>query len=299
MTAPLLAIVNPAAGHGHVRRAWPRLAAALDAAGVAYRCVLTAAAGEATRLAARAHADGARTVLAVGGDGTLHEVLNGLMDGQPRAALAVAPLGTGNDFAGFLGVPREPRALASMLLRQRTRAVDVGVLDYQTDGGRATRHFINVAGVGYDAFVLEHMPRRGPRLPAYLVGLVAGLVRYRAPRFTVRAAGLSVEGPLFVAFAMLGRTCGGGMRFAPDARPDDGLLDLVTVGHLSPLAALARLPSIYDGSILRDPAVRHCRCAEVVVDAEPATRVEADGQLLGRTPATARVLPGAIDFVVP
>jgi diacylglycerol kinase (ATP) len=299
VNARLLAIVNPAAGRGHALRGWRRLAAALEAAGVAFDCVVTRAAGEATGLAARAQADGPRPVLAVGGDGTLHEVLNGLLRAGGRATLAVAPYGTGNDWADFLGVPRAPRALAALLARGRTRAVDVGLLEHAAAGGRETRYFINVAGVGYDADVLERLSRRGPRPLAYLAALAGGLVRYRAPRFTVRAAGLLIEGPLFVALAMLGRSCGGGMRLAPRARPDDGLLDLVTIDHLAPLAALARLPRIYTGSILEDPAVRFRQCAEVTIETEPATRVQADGQLLGQTPVTARLLPGAIDFVVP
>ncbi len=300
MTARLLAIVNPAAGRGRAARAWPRLAAALAAAGVDCEVATTRAAGEASELAAAAHARGPRPVLAVGGDGTLFEVLNGLMRAPGRATLAVAPYGTGNDWARFLGVPRAPRALAAVLAAGRTRAVDVGLLEYQAAGRRAARHFINVAGVGYDADVIARMAvGRGPRIVAYLAALLGGLVGYRAPRFTVRAAGETFEGRLFVALAMLGASCGDGMRFAPRARPDDGLLDLVTIAHLSPLAALAKLPRVYAGTLLGDPAVRFRQCAEVAIEAEPAARVEADGQLLGTTPATARVLPGAIDFVVP
>jgi len=299
MSASLLAIVNPAAGRGRAARNWPRLAAALADAGVAVECALTRAAGDATRLAALAQARGPRPVLAVGGDGTLHEVLNGLLGAGPRATLAVAPFGTGNDWAAFLGVPREPKALAAVLARGRTRAVDVGRIEFAAGAGRESRYFINVAGAGYDADVLERMAQSGARRFAYARALAGGLVRYRAPHFTVRAAGTVVERPLFVALAMLGRSCGGGMRFAPGARPDDGLLDLVTVDHVGPLAALCRLPRLYTDSILADRAVRSWPCTELTIDAEPAGRVEADGQLLGTTPATVRVLPGAIDFVVP
>jgi diacylglycerol kinase (ATP) len=300
VTAALFAIVNPAAGGGRAARAWPRLAAALAAEGVRCEVAQTRAAGEATELAAAAQAGGPRPVLAVGGDGTLFEVLNGLLRAPGRATLGVAPYGTGNDWARFLGVPRAPRALAAVLAAGRTRAVDVGLLEYQAAGRRATRHFINVAGVGYDADVLARIAAGGgPRLLAYPAALAAGLLRYRAPRFSVRTAGESIEARLFVAFAMLGASCGGGMRFAPRARPDDGLLDLITIDHLSPLAVLARLPRLYTGTLLGDRAVRFRQCAEVAIDAEPGARVEADGQLLGTTPATVRVLPGAIDFLVP
>jgi YegS/Rv2252/BmrU family lipid kinase len=260
---------------------------------------MTQGAGDATRLAARALSGGPRPVIAVGGDGTLNEVLNGLLEAGGPVTLGVAPYGTGNDWARELGIPAAPAALCALLVRRKTRRVDVGRIEYQDGGRRAARFFINVAGVGYDAYVLEHMWRRGPRLPAYLVALTRGLVTYRAPSFTVRAAGRSESGSLFVALAMLGQSCGGGMRFAPHARPDDGLMDLVTIDHLGPLAALRRLPKIYRGTILEDRAVRFRQCPEADVEAEPPARVEADGQLLGTTPVAIRVLPGAIDFLVP
>jgi diacylglycerol kinase (ATP) len=299
MTAPLLAIVNPAAGGGRAGRRWTRLASALDAAGVAFEQVATRRAGEATELARAALATGPRTLLAVGGDGTLHEVLNGALAGAGRPRLAVAPFGTGNDWAREMAAPRDPAAFARMLAAGRVRAVDAGRIDYQQDGAPASRYFINVAGAGYDAYVLEQRERRGPRPLAYLRAVIAGLTRYRAPRFTVTGDALRVEGRLFVAFAMLGQACGGGMRFAPVARPDDGRLDLVAIDHLPAAHALLRLAKVYTGTILRDPAVRHAALRQVSIDADPPTRLEADGQLLGHTPATLTVLPGAVEFVVP
>jgi len=260
---------------------------------------MTQGAGDATRLAARAQAAAPRPVIAVGGDGTLNEVLNGLLEAGGPVTIGVAPYGTGNDWGRELGIPASPAALSALLVRRKTRRVDVGRIEYQDGGRRAARFFINVAGVGYDAYVLERLWRRGPRLPAYLVALTRGLVTYRAPSFTVRAAGRSESGSLFVALAMLGPSCGGGMRFAPHARPDDGLMDLVTIDHLGPLAALRRLPKIYRGTILDDRAVRFRQCPEALVETEPPSRVEADGQLLGTTPVAIRVLPGAIDFLVP
>jgi diacylglycerol kinase (ATP) len=298
MTAPLVAIVNPAAGRGRAGRDWLRLAAALRARGIAYDAFATRAAGEATELAAR-HGREAATLLAVGGDGTLHEVVNGLIGGGGCAALAVAPFGTGNDWARELGVPRAPDALAALIARRRTRRVDAGLIEYHDGGRRALRHFINVAGVGLDAFVVEHLARRGPRALAYLRAAVAGLVRFRAPRLRVAADRLAVDGRMLVAFALLGRSCGGGLEFAPRARPDDGLLDVVTIESMSLPAALARLPRLYTGSILDDPRVHFEQCKAARIDAEPAARVEADGQLLGTTPVSVRLVPRAAEFLVP
>ena len=296
---PWLAILNPAARGGLAGRRWPALAAALKAHGVRFELAVTHAAGEATALAADGRRRGLDRMLAVGGDGTLYEVLNGLLPGERRATLAVAPLGTGNDWARGRGVPRRSRQVAALLAAPRLLAHDVGVVEFEGAAGRERRYFLNVMGVGYDAYVIEHLSPRGPRAFAYLASLATGLVRYRAPRVRVEADGWSRDARLFVAFAALGRYCGGGMQFAPCALPADGLLDIVTIDHLGALAALARLPRIYSGRVLRDPAVRWRQSARVTFATDVPARVEADGQLLGHTPVTAWILPAAIDVVVP
>jgi diacylglycerol kinase (ATP) len=294
-----LAIMNPAAGRGRAARLWPRFAAALAARGMEVDLQSTTGPGDATRLAREAIAAGRVQVLAVGGDGTLHEVLNGLVGAGAPVTLAVAPCGTGNDWARGRAIPRRPAAFAAMLAAGRTLAHDVGVITYQAGDGVRTRYFINLAGVGYDAFVLEHLPRRGPRALAYLAAVATGLVRYRPPLTRISAAGETRCGRYFATFAALGRYAGGGMQFAPRAEPDDGFLDLVTIDHLGVLATLRRLPSIYSGRLLEDPAVHWQQVAELSITTDPPCGVEADGQLLGCTPATIHLLRGAIDTVVP
>ena len=294
-----LAILNPAAGRGRAARSWPRYAAALAARGINIELQTTSGPGEATCLAREAIAAGQSRILAIGGDGTLHEVLNGLIGAPTRATLALAPCGTGNDWARGRAIPRRPAAFAAMLAAGRTLAHDVGAIEYVADNGLQTRYFINLAGVGYDAYVLEQLPRRGPRALAYLTAVAAGLIRYRPPLTQIAAAGERLSGRYFATFAALGRYAGGGMQFAPRARPDDGLLDLVTIDHLGVLATLRRLPSIYSGRLLQDPAVHWRQVAALSINTDPPARIEADGQLLGNTPATIHVLRGAIDTVVP
>lgn len=299
MSARWLAIMNPTAGRGRAARAWPGFAAALAARGMEILLHTTRAPGEATQLALAAVAAGHDRILAVGGDGTLNEVVNGLVGAPHRITLAVAPCGTGNDWARGRAIPRRPARFAAMLAAGRTLAHDVGRIEYQGPGGREVRHFINLAGVGYDAYVLEHLPRRGPRALAYLAAVAGGLLRYRPPRTQIDAAGERLAGRYFAAFAALGPYAGGGMQFAPRARPDDGLVDLVTIDHLGVLATLRRLPAIYGGRLLDDPAVHWRQVGALSIDTAPPVRVEADGQLLGSTPVTIRVLPGLFDTVVP
>ena len=288
-------IANPASGGGLARRYWPRLAAALDRRGVAYDSAYTHGPGDATRLAAAALAAGYRRLLALGGDGTFNEMVNGLFaagPSPPDSLAAVAAFGTGNDWARTMQVPDDPERLAACLARGAARRVDLGVLE-DTDGRRRA-FFHTVAGAGLDAAVLERTPRRGPRALAYLIGLARTIARYRSPRFSIRADGREVDGVLWLASVAIGPRCGGGMRLAPRALVDDGWFDLVTVDPLPFAGALARLPKLYDGRLDGDPAFRVTRCRSIAIDADPGCGVQVDGQSAGRTPVTLRLLPAAL-----
>jgi diacylglycerol kinase family enzyme len=186
-----------------------------------------------------------------------------------------------------------------MLSRGRVVAHDVGEIEYTDGDDAARRWFINLAGVGYDAWVLDHLPRRGPRALAYLAAVASGLWRYRPPLTMLEADGSRRSGTYFAAFAAIGRYAGGGMQFAPRAVSDDGLIDLVAIDHLGVLATLRRLPRIYSGRLLDDPAVYWRQVETLLVDTDPPARVQADGQLLGTTPARITIRRHAIDVLVP
>jgi diacylglycerol kinase (ATP) len=296
-----IAVVNPSAGRGRAGARWPALARALAAARLEVETILTSAPGDAERRVAEHVEGGARQFLAVGGDGTVHEVANAILASGTRCTLAAAPLGTGNDWARGLGVRGDERSIARMLATGHRRALDAGRIEHSTPGGTATRYFVNVAGAGYDAWVIERLPAGAPHGLAYFAGLLRGLWRYEAAAYEVDGAAgeFRVRAPLFAAFAAIGPYCGGGMRFAPAADFADGLLELVAVPHLGPFAVLRRLPRVYGGRLHEDPMVKFARAPAVTIRATPAVRVEADGQLLGHTPARIEILRGAIDAIVP
>lgn len=246
--------------------------------------------------------DGYRRFLAVGGDGSVNDVVHGLMEvglaDTRELTLAVAPLGTGNDWARSLGVPKKPLAIARMLVAERSVLHDVGRIEFES-ADSPNRWFINVAGAGFDAHVIASLPRPIPSAWAYLRGLLTGLASYRSPQFVISADGERLEGRMLLALIANARYCGHRMHVAPDARIDDGLLDLVTVEDLSLLRVLPKLPKLYDGSLLGDPAVQHRRATRIRIDADPPVALQADGQLLGRTPATFTVRPRALRVIVP
>jgi YegS/Rv2252/BmrU family lipid kinase len=299
--APWLAIVNPVAG-GSRRHSWPAVERELRAAGVALNVERTMEPHHGERIAREAVLNGLRRVLVVGGDGSVHDVVNGVMSAGPlhkEVTLAVAPLGTGNDWARSLGMDLPARQMAAAIAAGHTIQHDVGVIDFSETVPPKRRWFINVAGAGFDAFVISRLPHHVPSRLAYLWGALTGLLSYRAPRFTIRVDDQVIERRLLVAFVANAQACGNGMRVAPVARVDDGLLDVVTIDEVGVLLALFKIAKLYRGTILGDAVVRHVRSANVRIDALPAADVEAEGQTVGRTPAVLAAMRGALRVIVP
>jgi diacylglycerol kinase (ATP) len=303
MTAPgaWLAIVNPSSGLAGSRHNWGGIEAALRSAQVPLEVVRTGEPHEGESIARREVQQGRRRLIAAGGDGSVNDVLNGVMTaGLPDTrvvTLAVAPTGTGNDWARSLGIGRSPAQVVAAITACRTMLHDVGIVDYP-GSGRRRRWFINVAGAGYDAYMTARLPRPIPSALTYLRVAIGGLVSYRAPRFRVDADGTRADGPMLLVFAANARFCGNRMHVAPVARMDDGLLDVVMVQELGLLAVLPKLLKLYRGTILGDPAVRHVRAARVRIEADPQAGVQIDGQLAGSTPAEFSLLEKALRVVV-
>lgn len=288
-------VVNPASGAGRAARFRPRLEAALGRAGLAFDLAESAAPGDAERLAARAMADGFRRLLAVGGDGTLNELVNGMLaSGVPSTdcLVAAAAGGTGNDWARTMSVPDDAGRLAACMARGTSRRADLGIAE-DALGRRSAFH--NVAGAGLDAEVIGRTPRRGPRALAYLAGLARTLVTFSPPAFEIVADGTIARGRYLLALAAIGPRCGGGMRLTPGAVTDDGWLELLVVDPLTLTGALGRLPKLFDGRLAGDPAFHVSRCRAATITADPPCGVELDGQLFGTTPVKLTILPGALN----
>ena len=175
----------------------------------------------------------------------------------------------------------------------------LGVIDFPEAIPLRRRWFINVAGAGLDAHVISRLSPHVSSPLAYLCGALTGLLTYRAPRFTIQAGGTAADRRLLVAFVANAQACGNGMRVAPTARVDDGLLDLVTIDEVGWLRALFKISRLYRGTILDDRIVNRVRAPMVRIDAEPTAAIEAEGHIVGGTPAAFSVLPGALRAVVP
>lgn len=274
-------ILNPAAGRGAALRAWPAAQRVLDAAGADYRLEHTAGPGHAVELAARAEAGGWPAVVACGGDGTVHEVANGLLraacerGGRPRAALGILPEGSGNDFAALAGIPCEPAAAARHLLAARPVPTDVGRV--------GERFFTNGVGIGLDAATAVEARRirhlRG--LALYALAIVRVLGRFRPPRIRLEVDGVAVaDRPLTLVTVANGGRHGGGFWICPQARIDDGALDICVAEALSRPRILRFLPQVMRGAHVGRPEVTMLRGQRVRITSPDALPVHADGEIL-------------------
>ncbi|HVH11488.1 MAG TPA: diacylglycerol kinase family protein [Longimicrobium sp.] len=274
-------IVNPAAGQGAAARAVAVVEAELARVGAAHVIVQTSRRGEAAVLAEAAAREGWPVVVAVGGDGTVHETVNGLMraaEGGVSVPLGIVGVGSGNDFARLAGVPTDPAAAVRRLVTAEPRAVDVG----RVNG----RWFSNGVGIGLDARVAIEVDRgrRFRGIFMYLDALAKVLRVYRPPRMAVEVDGERVvDAPMTLVTAGNGGRHGGGFWICPDARIDDGLLDLCMCSQLGTLGILRFLPRVMRGTHTGASCVRMLRARRVRVTSPDALPVHADGEIIAES----------------
>ncbi len=295
-------IVNPVAGACSTYRKWPRIRALLQHIGLIFECQYTEGVGHAIELARQATEEGYPYLVAVGGDGTVNEVANGILSVDGRlTSLGVISTGTGSDFVRSAGIPRDPAKACSFLTSSRKMRIDVGVVEYCSGGEAKRRFFVNAAGVGFDATVVEKTERLpkyfGGTIP-YIFGLLRSLLGYRNKLVNLGVGDRVEEARILSVVVANGRYFGGGMKMAPYAQLDDSLLDVVIVDDIGKFELLQALPTVYKGSHLAHPKVRMTKVSEVRVESKERILVHADGELLGEAPATFSLKPASLNLVV-
>lgn len=235
-------------------------------------------------------------MVAVGGDGTLNEVVNGVAPLRDERPVTVGALmtGRGRDACRNLGLLRDPRRAARRLAEGRVVSRDLGLAVWP--GGR--RFFLGWAGAGFDAMVAERAGSRGGRL-IYLRAVLTSLRDYKPVEMAVTVSGAAAwAGPAASVVICNGSSFGGGMRIAPGARPDDGRLDVVVLGGLGRAELLRWLPTVYWGGHLANPKIKTWPAAQVRVTTPTPQRVQIDGELCAHTPLDITILPGALRLLI-
>ncbi len=299
-------VVNPAAGGGRLNAAWPQLAAMLEQRLGPLSVLSTRAPGEGRDLAAQHVRNGARLVIAAGGDGTANEVVDGLLLAGGGPELGVISVGTGRDFIRTLGGHADPAAAVEAIGSGRTRRIDAGRVTFLDDGGRqGVRHFLNVASLGVSGPTVRavNASKQGRQVHgklAFYYHTVVELLRYRAQDVRVSFDdGETVDVHTALVVAANGRYFGSGMMIAPDAVIDDGQFDALVYRAEGKLRMILDFNLIYRGAHVGLPRVKlkRCRWLEVAPLGDPAANgaiLEVDGESPGRIPARFEVLPGAL-----
>jgi diacylglycerol kinase (ATP) len=276
---------------------WSTIRAALPPGRARYHETTAGAPGQARDAAEAAARSGADLVVAIGGDGTLNEALNGVMTvpEEHRPALAFVPGGTANILARALGIPRSIAGIGSVLRAGAQRVIDVG----RVNG----RYFATIAAAGFDAEVVagtQGLRRWIGSKPAHVAQIVATLLRYRAPTARIRIDAAERVIPLTFLAAANTEWYGGGLHLAPGARPDDGQLLVIYGTDLSRSQLLAVLAGTFTGRHLRHPRVTHQSATLATVESDHPIALHADGEWLGRWPSIRfEIVPRAVHILVP
>jgi diacylglycerol kinase (ATP) len=296
-------IVNPAAGAGKSGKNWPEIMNLFKHNGMRFDHKMTEAPGHAIALAREAAQQGYELVVAVGGDGTIHEVVNGLYSSGrlSDAVLGIISTGTGGDYVRTVGLPLGFEAACQKLIKPRIRAVDLGVVEYRRHGAAAERIFVNFAGTGFDAELVRRVKTNFKSLgalPAYLLGALTTLVTYKNKDVYLKMDGEEIQRKVCTVIMNNGRYGGGGMNTAPNAELSDGLFDVLIVGNITKPDFLMSLPRLYKGTHLNHRHVTMKRASEIEIDSKHKMALQADGELLGEVPARIRILPSALKIIV-
>jgi YegS/Rv2252/BmrU family lipid kinase len=312
---PLL-IVNPRSGGGRTGKLFDEMRAPIQRALGEVDVAHTERPRHAVDLAREAALDGRETVVAVGGDGSVHEVVNGLMQARDRGAagtrLGIIGAGTGGDLCRTLKLSHRLDRYCAAIAGGSARPIDVGRFSYEKhDGTRAEAFFVNVLSAGMSGLVdqlVSETPRTLGNTLAYTMASLRGLARSRVGRVRCVASlgGESREEELATRTVAIcnGRYFGGGMQVAPMARADDGVFEVIDLGGAPHLRFAAVSTGMYTGMHVRHPDVRHFRCDRIELtllnrDVEHAFLLDVDGEPLGRLPITVTLEPRAIEVLAP
>lgn len=296
-------ILNPVSGKGKGKRQLAKIKPLLQEANIDFELHSCGYVLHEQQLLTDGIEAGYRNFILIGGDGTFHGVLNSFME-QPaeirkETTFAMVPAGTGNDWCRTFQHSASPRKIISWLIAGKTLVQDVGWATYEENGEAGKRYFLNVAGMGFDAFVAKHYLSESPSNSlVYLKGLLSGLFKFDAPKVHIQFDSEEVSDTAFILAAGNGRYFGGGMNITPRSDPQDGLLDLTLVRGITKLQVISLLPSLYAGSFYdKTSKITHHRSKEAAVTSDTPVYLQLDGELVGHTPARFGIEPQAIRVV--
>ena len=298
-------IVNPNAGKGSGFRDWSLIESLLSKSGLTCKVEFTRNRGDAIQLTRQGIKEGYRHFIVVGGDGTMNEVVNGCF-GQKLCPtsmlyLSMISVGTGNDWGRMFNIPVDYPNAVEVIRVKNTCLHDTGVVHFYNGDERNSRYFINIAGLGFDALVVQRTNRQKDRghngKALYFWNLLSSLLSYSHTETDYVIDGQKYRDKMFTMSLGIGRYSGGGMIQTPNALHDDGLFDVTVIGKMGKLEVIRNLNLLYNGKILTHPKVNGFTGKEIRIESTELIHLEADGETLGHSPVTFKILPRSINVV--
>ena len=301
MSKPWFIIVNPSSGNRNTSQQWEEIQQLLNTKKIDFSFVFTQFSKHEIELVDKAILDGFRNIISIGGDGTLHHVVNGIMRQRyvktSDITIAVIPQGTGNDWIKTYNIPNDVEKAIEIISKKKTILQDIGVLETEN---KIVSYFNNVAGLGYDGYIvnkLKTLKRFGSI--AYLLSGLAGLLLYKKSVFKIIFDDRILETNCLMTIFGLCKFSGGGMQFTKDVNSTDGLFDITIAKNLNLFDLVFNLPKLYSGKIVDHKKIETYKTKEIIVIPQTTKPfIQADGELIGTGKVSVKIIEKAINFIV-
>jgi len=300
-----IAIINVTAGGGKTKKDWPGIEKILRKEGIPFEPFFTDRRLHASIIARNKIKEGYSKIIVVGGDGTMNEVINGVFAQQrihtTEVMLGLISVGTGNDWARMFNIPADYEGAVRTIKEQKTFIQDAGLVTYRKNGKAWNRYFINIAGLGFGARVVERSNRmkdKGKSGPAlYFYNIFLSLLRYKSKIAAIEIDGITYNRKVFSLNVGIGKFNGGGMIQVPHAIADDGLYSITLIKKMGKLNVLANVKRLYNGSIVEHSRVETYMAKTLQIDGSTPLHLETDGETLGHGPVSFRIIPKSVRVI--
>lgn len=300
-----ITIVNNAAGGGKTKKDWPRISELLETYQIPFEAHFTNRRLHASIIARNKIKEGYSKIIVVGGDGTMNEVINGVFAqqriGTAEVMLGMISVGTGNDWARMFKIPSDYEGAVRTIKEQKTFIQDAGLVSYRKNDKEWKRYFINIAGMGFGARVVERSNRMKDKGKSgaflYFYNIFFSLLGYKSMKAEIEIDGTSYARKIFSMNVGIGKYNGGGMIQVPHAIADDGLYSITLIKKIGKLNILANIKRLYNGSITSHSRVETYMAKSVQIGGSDRLQLETDGETLGHGPLSFEIIPRSVRVI--
>ncbi len=300
-----LVIVNPNAGRGRGLKDWRLIVSLIQSFNIPIHAEFTNARKHAIDLTSHGIKNGFRNIIAVGGDGTMNEVVNGCFKQKvcstKSLTIGMISVGTGNDWGRMFSIPTAYEEAIKIIKQKNVLLQDTGVVQYHLGEKKEKRYFINIAGLGFDAMVVRRTNSQKDKgkggKTLYFWNLLRSLMTYKHTPTNIVIDGKKYNNKLFTMSLGIGKYSGGGMMQTPNAIPDDGLFDITVMNKMRKGEIIRNLKRLYNGTILEHSKIDGYTGKDILIHADKLIHVEADGESLGHSPVVFNIIPRSINVV--